>query len=102
MTNHAVISLDLRLRWCRQAAEATEHIHKTMLSTGVALRNLLLDENLDLLLSDCQGTLMSDDGEKILLDELSRGDTRSHLPRVDNDTDEKLGSLHSDLPFISS
>ncbi|ODM23258.1 hypothetical protein SI65_00847 [Aspergillus cristatus] len=33
ITSNAVISLDQRLRWCRQAAEAIEHIHKSMLST---------------------------------------------------------------------
>lgn len=103
ITSNAVISFGQRLRWCRQAAEAIEHIHKRhVIHCDIALRNFLLDENLDLLLADFQGTLMSDDGRKVMLDGLSRGDTRSHLARVGNGTDEKydLFAFGSAVYFI--
>lgn len=48
------------------------------------LRNLLLDENLDLVLADFQGMLKSADGE-ILLGGLCRECTKSYMPRTSTD-----------------
>lgn len=42
--------------WSRQSRTSTRHV----IHCDIALRNFLLDENLDLLLADFQGTLKSD------------------------------------------
>ncbi|KAF3492228.1 eukaryotic translation initiation factor 3 subunit I [Arthroderma uncinatum] len=50
-----VIPLDQKLCWCKQAAEAVKYIHeKGVIHCDINLRNLLLDDNLDILLADFQ------------------------------------------------
>ena len=96
-------SLDQRVQWCRQAAEAVEYLHqKQVIHCDINPRNLLLDENLDLKLADFQGMHKSRDGN-VLLDGLSRECTKSFLPRDDGDyADVKtdLFALGSAIYFI--
>ncbi|RDL37460.1 Uncharacterized protein BP5553_04893 [Venustampulla echinocandica] len=96
-------SLDQRLQWCRQAAEAVEYLHKKrVIHCDINLRNLLLDKNLDLKLADFQGMHKSCDGD-VLLDGLSRECTKSFLPRAHGDyADVKtdLFALGSAIYFI--
>lgn len=77
------ISLEQKLRWCEQAAEAVRYIHeKNVLHCDISGRNFLLSRDLNLVLADFQGVLISTDG-KILLDGLSRENTKYFCPRVD-------------------
>jgi serine/threonine protein kinase len=63
-----------------QAAKAVKYIHrKHVIYCDINLRNLLLNENLDLLLADFQGMLKLNDG-RTLLDGLSREYSKSFLP----------------------
>ena len=79
------ISLDQKLRWCKQAAEAVKYIHeKNIIHCDINLRNFLLDKDFNLLLADFQGMLKSADGET-LLDGLSRECSKSFLPRIHGD-----------------
>lgn len=56
-------SVQQRLSWCREAAEAVAHIHlHRVLYCDIQPTNLLLDERLHLKLSDFQGKLLSEDG----------------------------------------
>ncbi|PYI35300.1 kinase-like protein, partial [Aspergillus indologenus CBS 114.80] len=97
------ISLWQRLQWCRQAAEAVEHIHqRNIIHCDINLRNFLLDDNLDLLLADFQGMLKTEDGATIL-DGLSRECSKSFAPRSHGDyADRKtdLFALGSAIYFI--
>jgi serine/threonine protein kinase len=103
ITANPATSLDQRLRWCRQAAEAVEYLHKKrVIHCDINLRNLLLDENLDLKLADFQGMHKSCDGN-VLLDGLSRECTKSFLPRVHGDyadVETDLFALGSAIYFI--
>jgi serine/threonine protein kinase len=85
LTSQSFISLDRRLLWCKQAAEAISYIHgKRVIHCDINLRNLLLDGNLDILLADFQGMLKSANGNT-LLDGLSRECSKSYQPRVHGD-----------------
>lgn len=85
LISQSVIALDRRLLWCKQAAEAISYIHgKRVIHCDINLRNLLLDQNLDILLTDFQGMLKSADGTT-LLDGLSRECSKSYQPRVHGD-----------------
>ncbi|KAF2789396.1 kinase-like protein [Melanomma pulvis-pyrius CBS 109.77] len=56
-------STELRLRWCRQAAEALAFLHsKGIIHCDLHTNNLLLDAKLNALLSDFQGTYKHLDG----------------------------------------
>lgn len=77
--------LDQRLQWCKQAAEAVEHLHRKRIIYGdINPRNLLLDQNLNVKLADFQGMYKSFD-RSVLLDGLSRECTKSFLPRTNGD-----------------
>ncbi|PYH71767.1 kinase-like protein [Aspergillus vadensis CBS 113365] len=79
------IYFDQRLRCCEQAAGAVQLIHrKRVVHCDINVRNLLLDDNLDVLLVDFQGVLKSENGEK-LLDGESRENSRAYMPRVHGD-----------------
>lgn len=57
------LSTELRLKWCRQAAEALVVLHlKGIIHCNLHTNNLLLDDNLNALLSDFQGTFKDFDG----------------------------------------
>lgn len=61
--NHPLLSTELRLRWCRQAAEALAFLHsKGVIHCDLNTNNLLLDAELNALLSDFQGTYKGLDG----------------------------------------
>jgi serine/threonine protein kinase len=96
-------SLHLRLRWCRQAAEAVEYAHqKRVIHCDINLRNLLLDSYLDLKLADFQGMHKSGNG-RVLFDGLSRERTKSFLPRLHGDYADvrtDLFALGSAIHFI--
>jgi len=78
-------SVGQRLRWCRQAAEAVQFAHtKGVIHCDINLRNLLLDENLDLKLADFQGMHKSSKGE-VLLDGFSRECAKLFQSRVHGD-----------------
>ncbi|RDW84212.1 uncharacterized protein DSM5745_04538 [Aspergillus mulundensis] len=97
------ILLSQKLHWCRQAAEAVEYIHtRNVIHCDINLRNLLLDDNLNLVLTDFQGMLKDADG-KTLLDGFSRECSKSFAPRSDGDhADRKtdLFALGSAIYFI--
>ncbi|CAG7936707.1 unnamed protein product [Penicillium olsonii] len=85
ISSQPVIALELKLRWCRQAAEAVGYIHrKHVIHCDINLRNLLLDTNLDLWLADFQGMLKSSDNVT-LLDGLFRECSKSYSPRDHGD-----------------
>jgi len=68
-------SITLRLRWCRQAAEALAFVHsKGVIHCDLHTNNLLLDDQLNALLSDFQGTFEDLDG-------YAMESTRYFLPR---------------------
>lgn len=85
MVTQPDISIDRKLQWCKQAAEAVSFVHgKDVIHCDINLRNLLLDQNLDLLLADFQGMLKSIDG-KVILDGFSRECSKSYMPRPHGD-----------------
>lgn len=85
MTSDPTLSLDKRIYWCKQAAEAVSYIHsKRVIHCDISPRNFLLDESFDLVLTDFQGMLKSVDG-KTLLDGLSRECSKSFRPRIHGD-----------------
>jgi hypothetical protein len=56
-------SLGIRLKWSRQAAEGVAFVHsRGVVHCDIHVNNLLLDENLDVKLSDFQGTYKDLDG----------------------------------------
>jgi serine/threonine protein kinase len=81
LTNNPTISLQQRLTWCRQAAEAVAYAHsKRVIHCDIRPRNLLLDKNLDLKLADFQGKHLSADGE-VLLNGFASEPSRFSCPR---------------------
>jgi serine/threonine protein kinase len=62
-THASAIPVDLRLKWSQQAAEAVAFIHsRGVIHCDIHTNNLLLDDNLDVKLSDFQGTYKDLDG----------------------------------------
>ena len=81
LTANPATSLEQRLRWCIQAAEALVYVHSMqIIHCDISARNLLLDKDLDLKLSDFQGLHISSEGTT-LLDGGSGECTKSWLPR---------------------
>jgi len=69
------IPLILRLKWARQTAEALTFVHlRGVIHCDLCTANLLLDDGLDIKLSDLQGTFKDLDG-------LAMESVRSFLPR---------------------
>ncbi|KAH8732461.1 kinase-like domain-containing protein [Phaeosphaeriaceae sp. PMI808] len=63
LRKNPALSTELRLRWCRQAAEAVTFLHsKGVIHCDLNTNNLLLDAELNALLSDFQGTFKDLDG----------------------------------------
>jgi serine/threonine protein kinase len=92
-----------RLSWCREAAEAVVHVHgKGVVHCDIQPRNLLLDGDLHLKLSDFQGMLLSHEGT-VLIDGCSRETTRYYRPRDDPayaDTKTYMFALGCTIYFI--
>ena len=81
------ISPKKRLMWCRQASEALAHVHtRHVLHCDVSTRNLLLDGNLDVKLSDFQGTYNAPNGPSIYGFALENA--KAFLPRPTNHSDQ--------------
>ena len=73
-----------RLKWVRQATEALARVHaRRVLHCDISARNLLLDAELNIKLSDFQGRLLGLHGE-VEEDGFSVEDTKSFMPRVDS------------------
>ncbi|EEQ32112.1 conserved hypothetical protein [Microsporum canis CBS 113480] len=84
-SKHATISLSQKLSLCKQASEAVKYIHeKRVIHCDINLRNILLDDNFNIILADFQGMLKSPHGET-LLDGLSRECTKSFMSRSHGD-----------------
>lgn len=63
---HPTPSLQQRIAWCREVAEAVEHVHsKSVIHCDIQPTNILVDENLQLKLADFQGNYISENGEFI-------------------------------------
>ncbi|KAJ5544646.1 hypothetical protein N7535_006961 [Penicillium sp. DV-2018c] len=98
ISSQSSITLDQKLLWCKQAAEAVSYIHeKRVIHCDINLRNTLLDKDYNLLLADFQGMLKSANGET-LLDGLSRECSKSFMPRCHGD----YASVKTDLFALGS
>ncbi|KAL4877451.1 kinase-like domain-containing protein [Aspergillus karnatakaensis] len=76
-------SLQQRLLWCREVAQAVAHIHtRGIIHCDIQPTNLLLDEGFHLKLSDFQGKHLAEDGT-VLLDGWSGEPCRFSCPRDD-------------------
>jgi serine/threonine protein kinase len=76
------VSLEIRLDWCQQLVAAVSFIHsKNVIHCNIDVSNILLDINLNIILSDFQGVLKNNVGER-MLDGLSREGSKSSMPRA--------------------
>ncbi|KAJ6059164.1 uncharacterized protein N7446_008747 [Penicillium canescens] len=74
------ISLEIRLDWCQQLVAAVSFVHsKNVIHCNIDVSNILLDINLNVILSDFQGVLKNNVGE-YMLDGLSREGSKSACP----------------------
>ncbi|QDS67521.1 hypothetical protein FKW77_002111 [Venturia effusa] len=96
-------SVQQRLSWCREAAEAVAHIHsRRVLHCDIQPTNLLLDEDLHIKLTDFQGKILRADGT-VELDGGSGEPTRFYAPRddpFDADIKTELFALGCTIYFI--
>ncbi|EXK76768.1 serine/threonine protein kinase [Fusarium oxysporum f. sp. raphani 54005] len=96
-------SLQQRVTWCRQITEAVDHIHtKRVIHCDIQPTNILVDDNLNLKLTDFQGRHLSEHGN-IILDGWSSEPCRYFCPREDEfDATYKtdLFALGSTIYFI--
>ncbi|KAI9791930.1 MAG: hypothetical protein M1835_008166 [Candelina submexicana] len=82
------ISSHDRFRWSRQAAEAIAYIHtKKVIHCDIGLRNFLLDQNLDVKLSDFQGVYVDPGG--VIFNGFALENVKAYLPRPSTYSDEK-------------
>ena len=97
------ISIQERLAWCRETAEAVVYIHsKRVLHCDLQPTNLLLDEKLHIKLADFQGQQLSEDGV-IIVDGWRGEPCRYYCPRDpprDADYKTDLFALGSNIYFI--
>lgn len=76
-----------RIRLCQQAAEAVAYIHtKKVIHCDISTRNFLLDENLDVKLSDFQGIYTDPDG--VIWNGHALENVKAFLPRPTDRSDE--------------
>lgn len=76
-----------RIRWSRQAAEAVAYIHtKNVIHCDISTRNLLLDKNFDVKLSDFQGIYVDQNGT--LFNGHALENVKAYLPRPPTSSDE--------------
>jgi hypothetical protein len=96
-------SVQQRLSWCREAAEAVSHIHsRRVIHCDIQPTNLLLDEDLHIKLTDFQGKLLHPDGTVDLFGQ-SGEPTRFCAPRddpFDADIKTDLFALGCTIYFI--
>lgn len=80
-----------RIRWCYQAAEAVAYIHtKKVLHCDISTRNLLLDKDFNVKLSDFQGEYVDEHG--VRHNGWALENNKAYLPRPGTHSDE-----HSDI-----
>ncbi|KXG51847.1 uncharacterized protein PGRI_092400 [Penicillium griseofulvum] len=80
--NHPYETLERRLEWAKQLVDTLSFVHaKRVVHCDVCLHNVLLDENLNVILADFQGLLLSSTTGKPLLDGLTRESSKSFMPR---------------------
>ncbi|KGO77193.1 hypothetical protein PITC_024350 [Penicillium italicum] len=80
--NHPHETLDRRLEWCKQIVDTLSFVHsKYVIHCDICLHNILLDDNLDIILADFQGLVISRDTGLTLLDGLTRESSKSYMPR---------------------
>ncbi|TWU77384.1 hypothetical protein ED733_006057 [Metarhizium rileyi] len=92
-TKRRDISLQQRIAWCREVAEAIEHVHsKRVIHCDIQPTNILLDQNLHIKLADFQGQYLSENGE-VILSGWSGEPCRYFCPRED----EFEADLYTDL-----
>ncbi|KAM3426053.1 hypothetical protein MY4824_010113 [Beauveria thailandica] len=100
---HATITLQQRVTWCREVVEAVVHVHsKRVIHCDINPTNILLDENLDIKLADFQGCHVAENGE-LLLPALVGEPCRYFCPREDEfeaNQETDLFALGSTIHFI--
>lgn len=76
-----------RIRWCQQAAEAVAYIHKKkVLHCDISTRNLLLDKDFNVKLSDFQGKYVDENG--VRYNGWALENNKAYLPRPPTHSDE--------------
>ncbi|KAH6983357.1 kinase-like domain-containing protein [Ilyonectria sp. MPI-CAGE-AT-0026] len=82
---HPETSFDQRMKWALQAAEGITFIHsKNAIHCDITVGNLLLDDALNLKISDFEGMILSPNGT-VQLDGGARTNSLSSMPRDDLD-----------------
>lgn len=80
---HPHESIEMRMKWCVQLVQAVEFLHsRSVLHCDISLRNVLLNDDLDIILADFQGIIQSRTGETII-DGQARERPKSFMPRSD-------------------
>ncbi|CAG8308646.1 unnamed protein product [Penicillium salamii] len=80
---HPHVRISKKLDWCEQLASAVGLVHsKNVIHCDICLHNVLLNDNLEVLLADFQGILLSCDNT-VALDGLTRECPKSYMPRED-------------------
>ncbi|RDA90459.1 hypothetical protein CP533_3935 [Ophiocordyceps camponoti-saundersi (nom. inval.)] len=76
-------SLQQRLAWCREIAEAVEYVHsKRVIHCGINPLTVLIDKDYHIKLSDFQGRHLDEAGQ-VVMDELASEPYRYFCPRED-------------------
>ncbi|PYH39693.1 kinase-like protein [Aspergillus neoniger CBS 115656] len=100
---HPPPSLEQRLTWCQEIAEAVTWVHsRGVIHCDIQPRNILLDEMLRAKLADFQGKHLSEDGT-VLLEGWSGEPCRFYCPRrdpFDADVQTDLFALGCTIYFI--
>ncbi|OJI85081.1 hypothetical protein ASPTUDRAFT_28781 [Aspergillus tubingensis CBS 134.48] len=100
---HPPPSLEQRLNWCQEIAEAVAWVHsRGVIHCDIQPRNILLDKMLRAKLADFQGKHLSEDGT-VLLDGWSGEPCRFYCPRrdpFDADVQTDLFALGCTIYFI--
>jgi len=102
-SDHPAPSLQQRLTWCREVAEAVEYVHsRNVIHCDIQPTNILVGKDLHLKLADFQGDYLSEDGDVVLAG--SSGEPcRYFCPRDDefkSDVKTDLFALGSTIYFI--
>ena len=86
------ITHTVRLKWCRQAAEAVAYIHrKNVIHCDISTRNFLLDQDEDVKLSDFQGIYVDPKG--VTFNGFALENAKSFLPRSPTSISNKKSDL---------
>ncbi|CAG7923879.1 unnamed protein product [Penicillium olsonii] len=92
------IKISRKLEWCGQLTTAIQTIHsKNVIHCDICLHNVLLDENIEAVLADFQGILLSQNNQ-VLVDGRTRECPKSYMPRED----VEYASFKTDLFALGS